>query len=123
MLRVKNLSASVGGDEGEKVTILKGVDIDIKPGEIHAVMGQNGSGKSSFSRVLAGHPDYEIEDGSIELEINGQMKNLADFLANYLGNLLFVALLFLESLILSQKYLFHLHNFAELPMYHLFHHR
>lgn len=60
ILSVKDLTATVDGN-----TILKGVHLEVKAGEIHAVMGLNGSGKSTFSKVLAGHPDYEVTGGSV----------------------------------------------------------
>jgi len=60
ILSVKNLHATVDGTE-----ILKGLNLEVKAGEIHAIMGLNGSGKSTFSKVLAGHPDYEVTAGEI----------------------------------------------------------
>ncbi len=60
ILSVRNLHASVEGTE-----ILRGLNFEVKAGEIHAIMGLNGSGKSTFSKVLAGHPDYEITAGEI----------------------------------------------------------
>jgi Fe-S cluster assembly ATP-binding protein len=60
ILSVKNLTANVDG-----TPILKGVNFEVKAGEIHAIMGRNGSGKSTFSKVLAGHPDYEVTGGEI----------------------------------------------------------
>ena len=65
ILSVRDLRASVDGTE-----ILKGLNLEVKAGEIHAIMGLNGSGKSTFSKVLAGHPDYEVTSGTIEF--NGQ---------------------------------------------------
>ena len=63
MLTVKNLHASV-----EEKEILKGINLEVKPGEVHAIMGPNGSGKSTLSTVIAGHEDYEVEQGSIEFK-------------------------------------------------------
>ncbi|QKD82635.1 Fe-S cluster assembly ATPase SufC [Thermoleptolyngbya sichuanensis A183] len=60
ILSVKDLRAEVDGTE-----ILKGVDLEIRAGEIHAIMGLNGSGKSTFSKVVAGHPDYEVTGGEV----------------------------------------------------------
>ena len=63
LLEVKNLKAEVGGIE-----ILKGVDLTVRAGEVHAIMGINGSGKSTFSKVLAGHPDYAVTGGKASFE-------------------------------------------------------
>ncbi|MGF1490136.1 MAG: Fe-S cluster assembly ATPase SufC [Prochloraceae cyanobacterium] len=60
ILSVKDLRASIDGKE-----ILKGLNLEIKAGEVHAIMGRNGSGKSTFSKVLAGHPAYEVPGGEI----------------------------------------------------------
>lgn len=59
MLKIENLHATVDGKE-----ILKGISLELNPGEIHAIMGPNGSGKSTLSYVLAGRPGYEVTGGS-----------------------------------------------------------
>jgi Fe-S cluster assembly ATP-binding protein len=61
LLDVKDLCASVE-DNG----ILKGINFQVKRGEVHAIMGPNGSGKSTFSKVLVGHPSYEVTGGTVE---------------------------------------------------------
>ena len=60
MLEIKNLHANVAGKE-----ILKGINLTVNAGEVHAVMGPNGSGKSTLAQVLAGHPSYEVTEGTV----------------------------------------------------------
>ena len=63
MLKIKNLKASI-----EEVQILKGINLEVKAGEVHAIMGPNGSGKSTLSSVIAGREDYEISEGSMDYD-------------------------------------------------------
>ncbi|OCA81348.1 Fe-S cluster assembly ATPase SufC [Pseudobacillus wudalianchiensis] len=62
-LKITDLHVSIDGKE-----ILKGVNLEIKGGEFHAIMGPNGTGKSTLSAAIMGHPKYEVTSGSIELD-------------------------------------------------------
>ena len=63
VLEVENLHVSVGGFE-----ILKGLDLEVSPGELHAIMGPNGSGKSTLANTIAGAPEYAVTKGSVRFE-------------------------------------------------------
>lgn len=63
MIKIDNLHASINGKE-----ILKGLNLEVKAGEVHAIMGPNGAGKSTLASVLAGREEYEITDGEITFD-------------------------------------------------------
>lgn len=62
VLEIKNLHVGIDGKE-----IVKGLNLTINPGETHAIMGPNGTGKSTLSYALMGHPNYEVTEGEIWL--------------------------------------------------------
>jgi len=62
-LRISDLRVSIAGKQ-----ILKGIDLEVSSGEVHAIMGPNGSGKSTLSHALMGHPDYQVDGGSVTLD-------------------------------------------------------
>lgn len=73
MLDIRDLHVSMDGKK-----ILQGLNLAVKENEVHAIMGPNGSGKSTLSKVVAGHPDYQVERGSIFYDINFKMKSLLE---------------------------------------------
>ena len=65
MLKIENLHASI-----EDKSILKGLNLEVKAGEVHAIMGPNGAGKSTLANIIAGKEEYEVTQGNIQL--NGE---------------------------------------------------
>ena len=63
MIKIENLHASIDGKE-----ILNGLNLEVKAGEVHAIMGPNGAGKSTLASVLAGREDYEVTAGSVDFD-------------------------------------------------------
>ncbi|MFC5068984.1 Fe-S cluster assembly ATPase SufC [Flaviflagellibacter deserti] len=79
MLSIKNLYARIE-DNGQE--IIKGLNLEVPTGQVHAIMGPNGSGKSTLSYVLAGKEDYEVTEGSVELDGEDLLELEADERAN-----------------------------------------
>jgi Fe-S cluster assembly ATP-binding protein len=73
MLEIRNLHATVEGK-----SILRGIDLTVRPGEVHSIMGPNGSGKSTLAQVLAGHEAYEVTEGDILVDGKSILDESAD---------------------------------------------
>lgn len=77
ILNINNLHVNI-----DQSNIIKGLNLNINAGEIHAIMGKNGSGKSTLAKVIAGHPNYEITQGEINLKGENITKDEADIRAH-----------------------------------------
>ena len=73
MIKIENLCASIEGKE-----ILRGINLEVKAGEVHAIMGPNGSGKSTLASVLAGRDEYEVTNGKVTFDGDDLMEFAAD---------------------------------------------
>ena len=68
MFKISDLSVSGTNENSEAVPILRGINMEVLPGETHAIMGPNGSGKSTLAKIITGYPDYDVSSGDILFE-------------------------------------------------------